>query len=188
MMQAYTKLDCEETGSSMRLTGKVVVLDDVCSKANGVCQVAFCLGGPGADASAKGGYVRLVDLMSSQRFHVKREGVLGVLRPGLLPEEARLQLSQIRPVSKGEADPDAELFSGYCFLEDGRYAAGVWLNGAKEAVDYAFMQKPYQYRVMICDGDDFCVLEIVKDEVLFPKEDRTRTHALKEMLGEMSMT
>ena len=30
------------------------------------------------------------------------------------------------------------------------------------------LQKPYQYRVLICDRNDFAVMEIVEGQVLFP--------------------
>mgnify|MGYP006940164083 CR=1 FL=1 len=54
------------------------------------------------------------------------------------------------------------------FLEDGRYAAGAWLCSPQEVMDYVEMQKPYQHRVLICDRDDFAVMEVVKEQVIFP--------------------
>lgn len=32
------------------------------------------------------------------------------------------------------------------------------------------MQKDYQHRVLICDRDDFAVLEMVKGKLLYPDE------------------
>lgn len=59
-------------------------------------------------------------------------------------------------------------YSGYSFLPDGRYAAGVWLADPEEAWEYVMMQKDYQHRIMICDRDDFAVLEMQEGQMLFP--------------------
>lgn len=37
-------------------------------------------------------------------------------------------------------------------------------------MDYVEMQKPYQHRVLICDRDDFAVMEVVKEQVIFPTQ------------------
>ncbi|MFQ9704449.1 MAG: hypothetical protein ACLR0U_25395 [Enterocloster clostridioformis] len=55
-------------------------------------------------------------------------------------------------------------------MEDGRYAAGAWLCSPQEVMDYVEMQKPYQHRVLICDRDDFAVMEVVKEQVIFPTQ------------------
>ena len=61
-------------------------------------------------------------------------------------------------------------YSGYSFLPDGRYAAGVWLCSPEEVRDYVQMQKDYQHRVLICDRNDFAVMEIVEGKLVFPSE------------------
>ena len=53
-------------------------------------------------------------------------------------------------------------YSGYSFLPDGRYASGVWLVNPEEVWSYVMMQKDYQYRILICDRDDFAVLEMLE--------------------------
>ena len=50
----------------------------------------------------------------------------------------------------------------------------VWsdlaLTQLDEVMDYVEMQKPYQHRVLICDRDDFAVMEVLKGQVIFPTE------------------
>ena len=59
-------------------------------------------------------------------------------------------------------------YSGYSFLPDGRYASGVWLANPEEVWSYVMMQKDYQYRILICDRDDFAVLEMLEGRMIFP--------------------
>ena len=35
-------------------------------------------------------------------------------------------------------------------------------------MDYVRMQKSYQHRILICDRDDFAVMEVLNGEVVFP--------------------
>ena len=37
-------------------------------------------------------------------------------------------------------------------------------------MDYVEMQKPYQHKVMLCDRDDFSVMEVVAGKMVFPDE------------------
>lgn len=185
--RVYTKEDCKETGDEVNLDKKVVVIKEEALRGRAEYPLAFCIGG-GRQSRSEGGTVKLVDLQSSTYFSMKRKDILGTLNPKFLPEHAKLQLSQIRRVSAGPPDERKEVYFGYCFLEDGRYSAGVWLNGALEAVEYAFMQKPYQHRVMLCDSDDFCVLEIVNGEVTFPQGETIRNGEVKAQYEDMHMT
>ena len=50
------------------------------------------------------------------------QGCVGVLRPELLGEKERLQLSQIRPFGALDLHGHSPEYSGYSFLPDGRYA------------------------------------------------------------------
>jgi hypothetical protein len=129
-----------------------------------------------------------VSLSTGDHCRWNRGDVVGVLRPELLPDEARLTLSQIRP--GGARDVKDPEYSGYCFLENGRYSAGVWLRDAKEAVEYMEMQSSYQYRVLLTDRDDFAVAEVVKGELVYPT--REELDALRqegqEQTGGMTMT
>ena len=108
--------------------------------------------------------------------------------PQFLPEQAKLQMSQIRPIGALPLEGHEPLYSGYSFLEDGRYAAGVWLCSEKEAMDYVEMQKPYQHKVMLCDRDDFCVMEVVDGEMVFPDEETLRKLQGQADGGSMELT
>lgn len=129
-----------------------------------------------------------VSLDNGEKTCFKRSQVLGVLKPHLLPEQAKLQLSQIRPIGAVPLQGHKPLYSGYSFLEDGRYAAGVWLCSEKEARDYVEMQKPYQHKVMLCDRDDFCVLEMVAGKLVFPDEAALRSMQGQADGGSMELT
>jgi hypothetical protein len=101
----------------------------------------------------------VVSLTNGSQRNILRSEILGPLKPDLLPDYAKLQLSQISP---REWTPRSEQrYCGYCFLEDGRYASGVWLSSAEDALAYIKMQIPYQHRLMLCDALDVAVLEIV---------------------------
>lgn len=111
----------------------------------------------------------------------------GTLKPDLLPDEAKLMLSQIRPIGAKDLAGNEPEYSGYSFLPDGRYSAGVWLCSPQEAVDYVEMQKPYQHRVLICDRDDFAVLEVIDGKLIYPDE-QTLAEFRQGQGGGMTMT
>jgi hypothetical protein len=125
------------------------------------------------------GSFHAISLADGERVRWNRSDVLGILKPELLPDEARLHLSQIRP--DGALDPRQHTpkYSGYSFLPDGRYTSGVLLCNEQEAVDYIEMQKDYQHRVMVCDSDDFCVFEMVEGKLIHPSPE-----ALEQLRGE----
>ena len=164
--------DCRETGDGFPITNKVVLLADsaLLSKKHG--QIFFCMGGAGAET--RNGDVFLVSLSDGEGCRCSRRDVVGTLKPELLPDEAKLQLSQIRPIGAADMDTHAPEYSGYSFLPDGRYASGVWLCSTEEVKDYVEMQKDYQHRVLICDRDDFAVMEIVEGKMVFPDEQALR--------------
>lgn len=184
----YTAEDCEETGNGMCLTGKVIVIRPDAFPGSCGNQLYFCTGGRGAGADPVGQAVSGVSLDNGEKTRFKRSQVLGVLKPHLLPEQAKLQLSQIRPIGAVPIEGHEPLYSGYSFLEDGRYAAGVWLCSEKEARDYVEMQKPYQHKVMLCDRDDFCVLEMVAGKLVFPDEAALRSMQGQADGGSMELT
>lgn len=167
----FTDKDCVETGTGCLLTGKVVVLKESALKAGFSQQLYYCTGGNGANANVLGQSVFLVNLKSGEFERCLRDHVLGVLKPELLPDEEKLQLSQIRPAGALPLESNEPQYSGYSFLEDGRYAAGVWLCNEKEAMEYVEMQKPYQHRVMLCDRNDFCVWEVRCGEQIYPSQE-----------------
>ena len=163
----YTEKDCSATGSHCNIQGKVVVI----GQDNPERQLYFCLCGNGASANPSGVAVFLVSLRTGEFALKNRSEVIGILKPELLPDSAKLQLSQIRPVGALDLKNHEPKYSGYSFLPDGRYAAGVWLCSEQEVMDYIEMQKPYQHRIMICDRNDFCVLELREGQLLYPGEE-----------------
>ena len=114
------------------------------------------------------GAFHAISLANGERARWNRNDVLGILKPELLPDQARLHLSQIRP--DGALDPRQHIpeYIGYSFLPNGRYSSGVLLCSEQEAVDYIKMQKDYQHRVMICDNNDFCVFEMIEGKLIHP--------------------
>lgn len=190
-MRRYTKQDCEQTGSDGSLKGRVVVLSESALPDGHPDQLFFCTGGNGANTDPMGDTVFLVSLSTGEQHRLKRGDIIGTLKPEpeLLSEEARLQLSQIRPIGAEDLKTHAPQFSGYSFLPDGRYAAGVWLCSPKEVMDYIEMQKPYQHRVLICDREDFAVMEVVDGRTVFPsKENLEKFQRGPIQSGGMTMT
>lgn len=169
----FTPEDCIETGCAMSIAGRVIALKLTSlppEYQNGEHQLYFCEGGGGSNPNPNpiGRSIFTVSLANGERARWKRGDVLGILKPELLPDTVRLHLSQIRPRGALDLREREPKYSGYSFLPDGRYAAGVWLCSEKEVKDFIKMQKDYQHRVMICDRDDFCVFEMVEGEVIHP--------------------
>lgn len=144
----YTAKDCSATGLGCSIQGKVVVL----SHDSPEQQLYFCLCGNGAGANPSGSAVFLVSLRTGEFALKNRSEVIGILKPELLPDSAKLQLSQIRPVGALDLKNHEPKYSGYSFLPDGRYASGVWLCTEQEALSYVEMQKPYQHRSCSATG------------------------------------
>lgn len=162
----YIEKDCSATGLGCSIQGKVVVI----SHDSPERQLYFCLCGNGAGVNPSGSAVFLVSLRTGEFALKNRSEVIGIVKPELLPDSAKLQLSQIRPVGALDLKNHEPKYSGYSFLPDGRYAPGVWLCTEQEALNYVEMQKPYQHRIMLCDRDDFCVLEMESGRLLHPTE------------------
>ena len=167
----YADRDCVETGSGCSLKGKVIVLKESAQEAGFGRQLYYCTGGTGANANALGKSVFLVNLKNGEFERCIRDHVLGVLKPELLPDEEKLQLSQIRPLGALPLENHEPQYSGYSFLEDGRYAAGVWLCNEKEATEYVERQKSNQTRIMLCDRNDFCVWEVRDGRQVYPTQE-----------------
>ena len=171
----YGPEDCICTGYDMFIAGRVAVLKpETLPEGHRGSQLLFCTGGAGSFPDAAGDTVRAVSLSNGEGVSRKRGEILGLLKPELLSDCARLQLSQIRPLDSEV--PKVPEFFGYCFLPDGRYAAGVPLSGELEVREYIDMQKDYQHRIMICDRDDFCVFEMVEGKVIYPTQEILDAH------------
>lgn len=186
-MQNFTQHDCDQTGYGFSLKGKVVVLPNSVLPDDHPGQLFFCTGGNGANPNPIGRSVFLVSLSTGEQCRFWRNDIIGTLKPELLPEEAKLQLSQIRPENALRLEDNEPLYSGYSFLPDGRYAAGVWLCSPQEVLDYVEMQKPYQHRVLICDRDDFAVMEVVNGQVVFPSPEQMEEFRQEQKGGGMEM-
>lgn len=169
--ERYTATDCDQTGYGFPLHNKVVVLSRQALPESYPNRLFFCSGGNGANPNPIGRSVFLTSLSDGERHRFYRSDVIGTLKPELLPDSAKLQLSQIRPSGALPLEHNPPEYSGYSFLEDGRYAAGVWLCSPKEVMDYVEMQKPYQHRVLICDRDDFAVMEVAQGQLVFPTQE-----------------
>jgi hypothetical protein len=171
---AFAQEDCSETGYAMSILGRVIVLKQSSlpeKYQDSLHQLYFCNGGNGSNPNPIGRSIFTVSLADGERIRWNRSDVLGTLKPDLLPDSARLHLSQIRPFGAADLREAEPKFSGYSFLPDGRYSAGVWLADEKEAMGYIEMQKDYQHRVMICDRNDFCVFEMVNGKLIFPSQE-----------------
>ena len=169
-MKRFRFEDCSKTGYGFSIEKKAVLLSDHAPAAEKHGKLFFCMGGDGAGAALRQGEVFLVSLSDGERCRCSRGEVIGIVKPELLPDEAKLHLSQLRPPGAADLNFCAPEYSGYSFLPDGRYASGVWLAGPEEVKGYVEMQKDYQHRVLICDRDDFAVLEIVEGKLVFPDE------------------
>jgi hypothetical protein len=169
--ELFTQEDCLKTGYDIPIDGKVIALKASSlpeSLRQAKYQLYFCTGGNGSNPNAIGRSIFTVSLVEGEKVRWNRSDVLGILKPELLPDHARLQLSQIRPSGALDLKNHEPQYSGYCFLADGRYTSGVWLCSSKEVQDYIERQKDYQHRVMICDRDDFCVFEMIEGNLIHP--------------------
>ena len=174
----FTQEDCLQTGFDMSINGKVVIL-----KASTLSeefreakhQMYFCTGGFGSNSNPSGRSVFAVSLADGEQVRWNRSDILGIAKPEILSDHARLQLSQVRPSGALDLKSHEPEYSGYCFLPDGRYTSGVWLCSPKEVKDYIEMQKDYQHKVMICDRDDFCVFEMIDGKLIHPSPEALET-------------
>lgn len=174
----FTQEDCLQTGYDMSISGRVVILRPSSLQGelrNANHQLYYCTGGNGSNPNPIGRSVFTVSLADGEQVRWNRSDVLGIAKPEILSDHARLQLSQIRPADALDLKNHEPQYSGYCFLPDGRYTSGVWLCSAKEVQDYIEMQKDYQHRVMICDRDDFCVFEMIDGKLIHPSPEALET-------------
>ena len=163
--------DCIQTGYEMPISGRVIVLRPssmLGEHRNAKHQLYYCTGGFGSNPNPSGRAVFAVSLADGGLTRWNRNDILGIAKPEVLTDHARLQLSQIRPSDALDLNGHEPEFSGYCFLPDGSYTSDVWLCSFKEVQDYIGMQKDYQYRIIVCDRDDFCIFEMLDGKVIHP--------------------
>ena len=84
-MRVYTQEDCVQQNLPENLMNRVLVLPE-----NETGQLFFCQ----KDA---GDALQTVSLKTGEVTWCRKQDVMGLLRPELLPDSAKLQLSQIRP-------------------------------------------------------------------------------------------
>lgn len=189
MKNCYTRKDCIEDKTSGDIRNAVIVIDKQALPEGETNQLYYCTGKAQSVFKAGEQYMMLTSLANGVSGYCKPDDVLGRLRPDLLPDTAKLQLSQIRPEGALDLNEYEPMYSGYSFLPDGSYGPGVWLANEKEVMAYVEMQKPYQYRIMICDRDDFCVLEMREQELIYPsREEMEDYREQKAASGGMEMT
>lgn len=166
-MRVFSNKDCEQTSYDVSLKNKVVVLSKSVLPKEHPEQLFFCIN----DSNSIRNSMFLVSLSTGENYQFPKESIIGLLKPELLPKDAKLHLSQIRPQGVRNLSGNEPEYYGYSFLPDGQYAAGVQLCSTQEVMDYVEMQKPYQHRVLICDLDDFAVMEVINGKVIFPTQE-----------------
>ena len=171
----FTLEDCvKDSRYNEDYEGKIIVMrpESLKEKYRDECfQLWFGESGFGCDPSHSGNAVFATCLYDNEHSRWQRGNFLGTIKPEALPDWARLKLSQMKPHSSTNENEKTPKYKGYSFLENGRYVAGVPLYSEKEVMEYAELQKPYQHRIMICDRDDFNVMEIIKGELIHPSKE-----------------
>lgn len=108
----YTTADCLAIGLNSCLKGKVVILNhDIPER-----QMYFCFCGNGVEANSSTSALFLVSRHTGEFALKNRNKVIGVLKPELLPDSAKLQFSQIRPMGALDIKNHEPKYSGYSFL------------------------------------------------------------------------
>jgi hypothetical protein len=165
----FTAADCTDTSYTAPLADRVIAVKREMLPLGHDGMLFVCVGEGVTNPHIIDKTVFAVSLSDGEAYRFGRSDISGTLMPDLLPENARLMLSQIRP-HHDFPRYDGEPYTGYAFLGDGRYSAGVRLAGPAEAVAYLKMQAPYQHRVLICDGDDCIAAEAIRGIVTFPMQ------------------
>ena len=189
--ERYTAADCAETGSNIPVAGKVIVADPHILPDDLNSQLFFCFSERLKFHGSEQKWLLTASLENGRGCSIARDAVIGVLKPELLPDDARLQLSQLRPLTALKPK-GAPTYTGYCFLPDGRYSAGIFFENPKDAVDYVQMQASYQHRILLCDQEDYGVVEMVDGKLTYPTREEMDAFrqggAEQEQTGGMTMT
>lgn len=165
-MFSFTQEDCLPYNADACLMGKVMVLDPNATGKSDIGQLFFCVNKSTlGDKSSP--FLPAWSLLTGELEYLDKKRVLGILLPDRLSMDAALQLSQIRPPEPRDESGPPALYTGYCFHPDGKYASGVPLHGWPQAMTYARMQAPYQYKVQVFDEDGMYVLEMVQGKNTF---------------------
>ncbi len=162
----YTSGDCVETDGNCSLIGKVVVLAPDSKEG----QLNICICGNGAGENANGKVLFLISLHTGA-FVLKTKGdMIGILKPEMLPESAKLQLAKIRPMGALSLDSNTPQYSTQVFTPAGRHDSGVRLCTLAEVWNYIGMQMSYQHRVTVCDSSGRCIIELLDGKISHPAD------------------
>ena len=110
-MQEFTKKDCVGIGEEVSLKSRVVVLAPRALPGNHPGQLFFCTGVQGTE-NPRHSIAQLVSLSTGEVWKCWHRDVIGILKPELLGETARLQLSQIRPFGAKDLREHSPEYSG----------------------------------------------------------------------------
>ena len=114
----------------------------------------------------------VLDVRKNQRMYCNKRDIMGVLNPERISEKDCLLLGLIKPIEDTGVQKGKPIgFFGYCFLKNGTYQGAVHLSSKRELEAYVKLQSRYQYRLMICDSDDYIVLEVEEGSVVFPTKE-----------------
>ena len=120
-MQEFTEKDCMQTEKEASIQNRVVVLPQRYYQS--ITQGSFLYEYPETE-NPRHSIAHLVSLSTGEAWHCWNRDVVGVLRPELLGEKERLQLSQIRPFGALDLHGHSPEYSGYSFLPDGAMRQG----------------------------------------------------------------
>ena len=98
-MQEFTEKDCMQTEKEASIQNRVVVLPSKVLPEHYTGQLFFCTNIQKTE-NPRHSIAHLVSLSTGEAWHCWNRDVVGVLRPELLGEKERLQLSQIRPFGR----------------------------------------------------------------------------------------
>lgn len=73
-------------------------------------------------------YLQTAALRNGESEWCRKQDVIELLRPELLSDPAKLQLSQIRPIDVADRSEHTPEYSGCSFLPDGRYELNTGRN------------------------------------------------------------
>jgi hypothetical protein len=177
--EPYTAADCAETVDSAPLTGKVVAVKPENLPGHHPGQLFLCTGEAATNPPMINKLILTVSLDNGESYRWERRELIGALKPERLPNHARLMLSQIKPCLD-RLKQEGEHYTGYCFLPNGRYSSGVRLVGSAEALTYAETQAPYQSRILICDHNDYGVLEYRDGTLVYPTPEEQKAFGQRQ--------
>lgn len=98
--ELLTQEDCIQTGYEMPISGRVIIVrpSSMMGKHRSAKhQLYYCTGGFGSNPNPSGRSVFAVSLADGEQTRWNRSDILGIAKPEVLTDHARLQLSQIRP-------------------------------------------------------------------------------------------